>query len=156
MDQEAIVARVEGDHAYVEVGGTGAGCGRCHEAGGCQSGILGQLFRSRPRQYRIANPIGAVPGEWVIVRVADGATLRAVLLTYALPVLFLLLGAAAGSVLGGEGANNDFTTALGALLGLAVGSLSGLCLRRVSAGTVEIPILVRRYSPQSILKEACQ
>ena len=28
MDQEAIVARVEGEHAYVEVGGAGGGCGR--------------------------------------------------------------------------------------------------------------------------------
>ena len=50
MDQEAIVARVEGDHAYVEVGGTGGGgCGRCHETGGCQSGGLGQLFNSALR-----------------------------------------------------------------------------------------------------------
>ena len=77
MDQEAIVARVEGDHAYVELGGAGAGCGRCHETGGCQSSILGQLFRAKPRQYRIANPIGAVPGDPVIVRVASGSTLRA-------------------------------------------------------------------------------
>ncbi len=156
MDQEAIVARVDGDHAYVEVGGVGAGCGRCHEAGGCQSGILGQLFRSRPRQYRLANLIDAVPGERVIVRVADGTTLRAVLLTYALPVLFLLFGAAAGRALGDENGNNDFMTALGALLGLAVGSLSGLCLRRVSVGMVEVPILVRRNSSHSLLKEACQ
>ena len=43
MEQEAIVTRVEGEHAYIEVGGASSGCGRCHEAGGCQSNILGKL-----------------------------------------------------------------------------------------------------------------
>ncbi|MBI4987420.1 MAG: SoxR reducing system RseC family protein [Rhodocyclales bacterium] len=155
MDQEAIVARVDGDHAYVEVGGAGSGCGRCHEAGGCQSSILGQLFRRKPRQFRIANPIGAAPGDRVIVRVASGAALRAALLIYALPVLFLLLGAFAGTALGGGG-DNDYAAALGALLGLTVGILSGLVVRRGPIGKVEEPILVRRCSTFCISKEACQ
>ena len=155
MDQEAIVARVEGDQAYVEVGDASAGCGRCHEAGGCQSSILGQLFRTKPRQYRIANPIGAVPGDRVIVRVANGSTLRAALLIYALPVLFLILGAVAGTAFGGDG-NSDSAAALGALLGLAIGILSGLIVRRGPVGKVEEPILIRRNSTYCISKEACQ
>lgn len=153
MDQEAIVARVEGDHAYVEVGG--GGCGRCHETGGCQSGILGQLFSSKPRQFRVANRIGAVPGEHVVVRVAEGAALRAALLTYILPVLFLLLGAVAGTALG-EASNSDASAALGALAGLACGVLSGLTLRRVRIGKVAEPILVRRSTSFCLAKEACQ
>lgn len=154
MDQEAIVARVEGDHAYVEVGG-GGGCGRCHETGGCQSGILGQLFSSKPRQFRVANRIGAVPGEHVVVRVAEGAALRAALLTYILPVLFLLLGAVAGTALG-EASNSDASAALGALAGLACGVLSGLTLRRVRIGKVAEPILVRRSTSFCLAKEACR
>lgn len=153
MDQEAIVARVEGDHAYIEVGG--GGCGRCHETGGCQSGILGQLFSSKPRQFRVANRIGAVPGEHVVVRVAEGATLRAALLTYILPVLFLLLGAVAGTLLG-EAGNSDASVALGALAGLACGVLSGLTLRRVRIGKVAEPVLVRRSTSFCLVKEACQ
>ncbi len=153
MDQEAIVARVEGDHAYVEVGG--GGCGRCHETGGCLSGILGQLFSSKPRQFRVANRIGAVPGEHVVVRVAEGAALRAALLTYILPVLFLLLGAVAGTALG-EASNSDASAALGALAGLACGVLSGLTLRRVRIGKVAEPILVRRSTSFCLAKEACQ
>ena len=43
MDQEAIVARVEGDHAYVEVGGTGGGgCGRCPDSVAATPGAQGQ------------------------------------------------------------------------------------------------------------------
>jgi sigma-E factor negative regulatory protein RseC len=153
MDQEAIVARVEGDHVYVEVGGTDAGCGRCHEAGGCQSSILGQLFSSKPRQFRIANLIGVVPGDHVIVRAVEGATLRAALLTYVLPVLFLLLGAVAGTVLG-EAKNTDASAALGALAGLAIGVLSGLTLRKVRIGKIVEPVLIRRSSSFCLSKEA--
>lgn len=151
MDQDAIVARIEGDHAYVEVGGTGTGCGRCHETGGCQSGILGQLFSSKPRQFCIANRIGAVPGDRVIVRVAGGATLRAALRTYLLPVLFLLLGAIAGTALG---ENSDAAAALGALSGLAIGVLAGLTLRRARISRIAEPVLIRRSSSFCLSKEA--
>lgn len=155
MDQEAIVARVEGNHAYVEVGGAGAGCGRCHEAGGCQSSILGRLFRSKPRLFRIANPAGAVPGELVIVRVCEGAALRAALLVYALPVLFLLLGAVAGTVMAGAG-NDDAAAAWGALAGFAIGVLSGLTLRKFPIARVAEPVLLRRIATLRFSKEACQ
>ncbi len=155
MDQDAVVARVEGDHVYVEVGGTGAGCGRCHEAGGCQSSILGQLFSSKPRQFRMANRIGAVPGDHVVVRVAEGATLRAALLTYLLPVLFLILGAVAGTALG-DAASSDTETALGALAGFVIGVLSGLTLRKARFGRIAEPVLIRRSSTFCLSKEACR
>lgn len=157
MEQEAIVASVEGDHAYVEVGSTGAGCGRCHEKGGCQGSILGQLFRSRPRLFRIANPIGAAPGDHVIVRVAEGATLHAALLIYVLPLMCLLLGAIVGTVLAGAGkSNSDAAAALGALAGFALGVLSGLTLRRAPMGNVAKPVLLRHRSTFRVSKEACQ
>lgn len=155
MDQDAVVARVEGDHAYIEVGGAGAGCGRCHEAGGCQNSILGQLFSNKPRQFRIANRIGAVPGDHVVVRVSEGATLRAALLTYLLPVLLLLFGAGAGAALG-EAASSDAATALGALAGLAIGVLSGLTLRKARFGKIAEPVLIRRSSSLCLSKEACR
>ncbi len=154
-DQEAVVSRVEGDYAHVEVCGTAGGCGRCHEAGGCQSGILGQLFRSRPRSYRLANPIGAAPGDRVVVRVAEGAALRAALLVYALPAAFLLLGAVAGTALG-DAANGDAAAVTGALSGFVVGVLSGLTLRKVPLGRIARPVLLRPDSAFRIPKEIRQ
>lgn len=153
MDQDAIVARVEADIAYVEVGG--AGCGRCHEKSGCQGGILGQLFGSKPRQFRIANRIGAVPGDHVVVRVAEGATLRAALLTYILPSLFLLLGAVAGTALDGTG-HNDVAATLGGLAGFAAGVLAGRTLRRAGIGKIAEPVLVCRSSSLCLSKETCR
>ena len=151
MDQEAIVARVEGNHVYVEVGG--GGCGRCRDAGGCQSGILGQLFGNKPRQFRMPNLIGATQGDHVVVRIAEGAMLRAALLTYILPLQFLLVGAAMGTVLG---EHRDASAALGALAGFALGVLAGLTLRQVGVGKVAEPVLVRHSSSLCLSKESCR
>lgn len=151
MDQEAIVARVEGEHAYVEVGA--GGCGRCHETGGCQSGILGQMFSSKPRQFRLVNRIGAVPGDHVVVRVEEGATLRAALAIYILPLIFLLLGAVAGAELDGH---RDASAAQGALAGFVFGVLAGLTFRKARIGKVAEPILVRRTTSFCLTKETCR
>jgi sigma-E factor negative regulatory protein RseC len=154
MEQEAIVARIEGDQAYVEVAGAGSGCGRCHEAGGCQSGVLGQIFRRAPRQFRMGNSIGAAPGERVVVMVADGAMLRAALLTYLVPVVLLIIGAFAGTILGGA-ASADAGALLGALLGLAVAVAAGHVIHKGPAGEAMRPILLRKSSGICI-KEAKQ
>lgn len=153
MEQEAIVARVEGDQVYIELGGDGSGCGRCHEAGGCRSGLFSQIFRPGPRQFRMANSIGAAPGDRVVVRVAEGATLRAALLVYLVPVVFLLAGAFVGTALGEGSAGSDAAAVVGALLGLAGGVSVGFVLRRGAAGTAAQPVLVRRGSGFCIAKE---
>lgn len=154
MKQEAIVARIEGDQAYVEVAGAGQGCGRCHEAGGCQSGILSQMFRQAPRQFRIHNTIGAAPGEHVVVCVAEGATLRAALLAYLVPVLLLIAGAFAGTIFGGA-ENADAGALLGSLFGLALAGAAGYVIRRGPSGQAMQPILVSK-SASVCFKEACR
>lgn len=153
MEQEAVVASVAGKHAYLELGG--GGCAHCHQAGGCQSGVLGRMFRAGPRQFRIPNSIGAAPGDHVIVRVAKGATLRAALVAYVLPVLLLLFGAIAGNAIGDTG-GGDVATAIGALSGFALGVLSGLTLRKTSIVRIESPTLLRSDSPHYVTKEACR
>lgn len=152
IEQEAIVAGIEGEHVYVELG-AGGGCGRCHETGGCQSGILGQLFSSKPRQFRIPNRIGAMPGDRVLLRVAEGTPLRAALLTYLLPALFLLIGAAAGTVLGHD---SDAWAALGALIGLTIGVLAGLTFHRSRMAAMAEPVLVRHNQTVCFSKETCR
>ncbi|MBL8501993.1 MAG: SoxR reducing system RseC family protein [Rhodocyclaceae bacterium] len=147
MDQEAVVMRVEGSHALVEV--AGAGCGRCHETDGCQSGIMGRVFSDRPRQFRLPNGIGAAPGQQVVVRTAEGATLRAALLAYVLPVLSLLAGAWVGTALG---QGDDLAGALGALGGLLLGVLAGPTFRNL----VGQPVLLKSDNINCTSKEACR
>jgi sigma-E factor negative regulatory protein RseC len=153
IEEEAIITRLEGDLACVQIGRDGSGCGRCHEAGGCRSGVLAQLFGSSPRQYRIPNHIGAVPGERVIVRVADGAVGRAALVAYILPVLGVVAGALAGTSLAGTPDDLDTAATLGALFGFGGAVVLGLSARkRWSVGSVQ-PDLLRKNFGTCIVEE---
>jgi sigma-E factor negative regulatory protein RseC len=154
MEQEAIVTAVDHGLASVEVVGSGSGCGRCHEAGGCQSGMLGRMFRQAPRQFRIANSIAAAPGERVVVRIADAAVLRAALVTYFLPALLIVAGAFAGTAIGDTG-NSDSAALTGAFLGLCAALATGYWLRRGLPEEAMRPILVRK-SKAICYKESAQ
>ena len=120
MESKAIVSRIEGQFAVVEVMPAGSGCGRCHEAGGCGSNLLNQSLRPKKLNfYRLPNRIGAKVGDCVVVAVPEGAVLRAAALAYLLPVLFLIVGAAIGTAL----SDHDVSALAGAGAGLALGLL---------------------------------
>lgn len=114
-----IVTRVEGDHAWVEIG-SGSGCGSCKSQGACGSGLLGLAAPSR--QHRLLNTIGARPGDTVTVSMAQGGVLKAAALAYLLPLGLGIAGAAGGLWLGGGDGH--------ALVGLALGLGGGWLLLR--------------------------
>lgn len=140
-ESEAIVTRVEGDVAFVEVNAMASACGKCGDKGGCGKSHTG------PRHYSLSNSVGARPGDAVIVSVPDGAVLKAAVLSYLMPLLFVLTGGAAGSAWGGEG--------LPAVAGAAIGLLVGLAVLRLFAQGRE-PWLTMRLKSHiiSIDKEA--
>jgi sigma-E factor negative regulatory protein RseC len=110
-----LVTRVEDGLAYVQIGARVAGCGRCHEVGGCGSSLLGGAQSQAPRTYRVPNRIGAQVGDDVLLTIPDGALLKVSLLAYLLPVLLVIAGAALGTRL------SDAMAILGAAAGLVVG-----------------------------------
>lgn len=113
-DSEAVVARLEGEDAWLEVCKPSA-CGSCESAEACGSGRTKRL-------QRVHNTIGACVGDTVIVSVADGAVLKAALWSYLMPLLAALAGAGAGTALVGD---------LGALVGTLSGLAAGIALLRV-------------------------
>jgi len=118
-DAQGTVIALEGDEAVVRM--DEAGCGRCHEKGGCGGQNLGRMFCSTSPTYRLHNPGGLRVGDRVQVAVADGAVGRAALLAYALPLLCLFAAAFVGRALAGEG---------GAIGGAGLGLLAGWWLFR--------------------------
>lgn len=116
-ENEAVVTRVEGDFALVEMDEAASACGRCGDKGQCGKSPAG------PRRYAVRNLAGARPGDTVIVSVPDGAVLKAAALTYLMPLLFVIGGAAAGTSWGGEG--------LPAVAGAALGLVTGIAALRV-------------------------
>lgn len=113
-DVSGVIAELEGDYAVVRLDDDGAGCGRCHEPGGCGGRNIGKMFCSTPRTYRVLNPGGAKVGALVTIVIAEGAVRRSAALAYAMPLCGLFIGTFAGSAMFGEP---------GALVGALVGLL---------------------------------
>ena len=143
MEMQAEVTAVEEGYVLVKVSEHGGGCGRCNEAGGCNSGVLTQVFgRKSCRIFRLENSIGARAGERVVVSLGDGITLKTALAVYMVPVLLLILGAGLGTWMGAGG---DLRAGLGAGLGLAAGvGFVALFRRRMAADGTSLPVLTRR------------
>jgi sigma-E factor negative regulatory protein RseC len=114
-DSEAVVARLEGEHAWLEVCKPSV-CGSCASAEACGG------RPDKKRLQRVRNTIGANVGDAVIVTVADGAVLKAALWSYLMPLLLALVGAAVGTALAGD---------VAALVGTVSGLTIGLALLRV-------------------------
>lgn len=128
MEIEATVSRVEGAHALVRVDNDTGGCGRCSDAGGCASGLLGRPLRRECRLFRLPNSIGAQPGDRVLVGIADGAALRAAGLVYLLPVLLLVAGSVLGAAIAGQQGADAAAYAgggIGVTIAVAIGIFHG-------------------------------
>ena len=123
IDAAGTITALDGAYAIVRM--DEAGCGRCHEEGGCGGNNLGKMLCASPRRFQVLNPGNSAVGDRVTIVVAEGAVRRSALLVYVLPLLALLVGALGGSALAGE---------IGAIVG-AVGGLLGawLILRYVQA-----------------------
>jgi sigma-E factor negative regulatory protein RseC len=106
-DSDAIVVRLDGDHAWVDVQ---AGCDNC-SATGCGLGS----GKGRAQQ-KVLNLVGARAGDHVSLSVPEGAVLRAAFFCYVLPVMLVLVGAAFGMAV----ADNPGSIG-GALFGLFAG-----------------------------------
>jgi sigma-E factor negative regulatory protein RseC len=113
---QAIVRRLDGNFAHVEV--EQGGCGRCHEKGGCGGQQLTQMFCSGPKTYHVENSIGATVGDRVTVAIAAGSVSRSANLAYVLPLTATIGGAALGASFGG-----DMVAVLGAGVGLSLSFL---------------------------------
>lgn len=148
MEMQADVTAVEGGFAQVKVSG-GGGCGRCHEAGGCRSGVLTQFFgRNTEQSFRLPNAIQARVGERVVLSVQDGLTAKTALMVYIVPVLGVLFGAAVGMGLAGH--SGDAPALLGAGAGLLLSLLLVARFRRHAARNAQFqPVMVRRAEGRS-------
>lgn len=111
---EAVVVAAAGHEVWVEVPGRAPTCGSCKTADACRTGLLG--LDAGPRRYRLENRIGARVGDRVQLTVADGMVWRASLLSYVLPLLLAIGGAAIGQSVAGDAGG-----VAGTLAGLACG-----------------------------------
>lgn len=121
MENSGVVKELDGTDVIIEVAPVSAGCGRCHEEGGCGSNLLNQSLRSKKASlYRLPNQIAAKVGDRVVLSVPEGAVLRASLWAYLIPAILLILGAALGTALFAHDAMALLGGGFGLMLGLLV------------------------------------
>ena len=112
MTQSATVERIlDENHAEISVPRKSA-CGHdCEECAGC--GVTGAAVKARAN-----NPIGAQPGEKVVVESSTQKMLGIVALVYAIPVALFLIGYLAAFALGGSVGVQYGTAIAGFVLGI--------------------------------------
>lgn len=113
-ETRAIVLDVAGSDAIVEI--EPAGCGRCHEPGGCGGQSLTRLFAGHARHYRVRNTCAAQPGDQVSLQIARTTLHQTANRAYVMPLLALIVFALLGNVLAGDS---------GAMTGAGTGLLLG-------------------------------
>ncbi len=144
IETEARVLSLDGEsHAWVETRPHGS-CALCEGGGGCKSVAISRLFATGQQRYRVANPVGAAAGDWVIVAVHEQVLLKSALAMYLLPVLALFAGAVLGAYWGELASVLLGGTAFAAML---------LILRRMTANYTHRsdfePAIIRVGSPRS-------
>ena len=111
IESSGKITGIDGDFAVVSIN-LEAGCGRCHEDGGCGGNNFAQMLCSSPKEFRVLNPRQAKVGDRVTVVIAEKRFVRCVEIVYGLPLLGLFTGAYIGSIVGRE---------VGSIVGAACG-----------------------------------
>ncbi len=117
VEEEAVVVAEEGRFAWVEAARQ-TSCGRCAAAKGCGTAALGKVLGRRVNRVRALNPVGARPGDRVVVGIRGEALVRGSLWLYGLPLLAMLgLPLAAQVLFGGLSEGVAVVLAFAGLLG---------------------------------------
>ena len=112
--------------------------GDCHKCAGCGAQQQTMLLDAR-------NPIGAKPGELVIIQSQSGPVLAAAAVLYMLPILLFFLGYLAGALLVHQGA-------LGGCLGFVAGIVLAAVYDRKVAGKQKTVYTITGYPVDSQIK----
>lgn len=141
IEETGVVVSVQGDMAEV-AGQPRTSCGGCAVNGACGTSLLTRYFGPKRFLLQAHNPIGAKPGERVIIGLPESALLEASVLAYLVPLAALIGGAVASAFVAGFIAP-AYTEILSALTGL--GGLAATLVWLV--GFIRIKSLDARYRP---------
>jgi sigma-E factor negative regulatory protein RseC len=151
IEEIGTVRAVSGREAEVECSGRSA-CGSCSVKSGCGTALLEQLFARRARLITVENPIGARPGDYVVIGLPEDVLVRTAVGVYLMPLLAMILGAAGAEWLAGMLAPQwtQGVSVIGGLAGLAVGVRTLSRLGSGHAGELHRQVrILRREAPMS-------
>ncbi len=114
IEELAVVVKIENQQVWVTSGSNSA-CGGCQQKTSCTTNALNSVIKKK--QVPVDSDIQLKVGDEVIVAIDESLLLRASLLLYLLPLIFLFFGAGiANGMLPVETPNLDLWIASSALL----------------------------------------
>lgn len=135
LEESGLVVSMQGDFARVSTSQQTA-CSSCAARKGCGTSLVASLFPRRERAFLAHNPVGARPGDRVVIGLDESALQIASLLLYLAPLLGLFIGAMLGLWLfpGQEGRAADLPAVTGGGIGLL---LAFLVINRHAFGVLQ-------------------
>jgi sigma-E factor negative regulatory protein RseC len=97
IEERATVVSVESGAAWVQTERRTA-CSSCAANKGCGTGVIAKVVGRRSPLVRALDPIGARPGESVIIGIGEDAVLRGSSAVYLVPLLAMFGAGIAGSI----------------------------------------------------------
>ena len=120
IEEEAIVISEIGEFAEVDIIRTKP-CGLCGKTQGCGNSIWGKIFSFQKRKIQIKNKIHAKVGERVKLIIEENYLLKASLLVYGVPLVFLFSGMLAAEYF--ISIANDLIVFICGVLGFLIGMI---------------------------------
>ncbi len=149
MEEQAVVVRVEGAMAHLEIERSQP-CGLCGSSRGCGISLWGRLFGGRRMDIAAPNILELKAGDRVVIALEEGGLLAGSLVAYLFPLLLVCAGGLAGAWMGLTKAQQDLYAVVGALAGLAAGLM---LLRKFATSLVpHQPVMLRR-NDSSIVRQ---
>lgn len=140
IEEQAIVVRVEGDCAHLEVERSQP-CGLCGTTRGCGMSLFGRLLNRYHGSFSAQNTLQLSVGDRVVVAIEENALLSSALTIYLIPLLLICMGGYLGAAQGVSRAQSDLYGLIGAVAGLLLGLA---IVRKISAAAHPRPSMLRR------------
>lgn len=124
IEEMAVVADCDGEYAAVKTEKKSA-CGSCGARDNCATATIAETLEQEPELLRAFNPIGAKPGDRVVIGIEEAALTKVSMAFYALPLASMIVCALLGQFISNWAGLNmgEPLSALGGLLGLVLGFL---------------------------------
>ena len=98
IEETATVVAVEGRYVLLQTQRQSA-CHSCSVKTGCGTSVLSQVVGQRSSQIRADNTLALKVGDEVVIGLLENSLVKASLLLYALPILFMLVAGVVGDYL---------------------------------------------------------
>lgn len=150
IEEQAVVVELQGDRALLEIE-RNQPCGICGATRGCGLSIWGRFFSRRSNKFLAANQMHAKVGDRVVVGLEEGALFSSALISYMMPLAFLLGGSLLGASFSRVSASSDLFAAIGAISGL----FAGLLLVKLYSADRQFsgryqPVILRRVTAEPV------